>query len=86
MESLLKIVQKKIFLEDITKSGFDSIKVNISEIIKTIDIQKIIQNEINSMHPKEIEEMFNSFAKSYFDKLTLYGVGGAVFGVPQLFI
>ena len=38
------------------------------------------------MHPKEIEEMFNSFAKSYFNKLTLYGVGGAVFGLPQIFL
>ena len=38
------------------------------------------------MHPKEIEDMFNSFAKSYFTKLKLYGVFGAVFGIPSIFI
>jgi uncharacterized membrane protein YheB (UPF0754 family) len=86
LNSLIEFESKKDILEDFTKAGFKGVEVNINELIKSIDIQKIIQNEINGMHPKEIEEMFNSFAKSYFNKLTLYGVGGAVFGLPQIFL
>jgi hypothetical protein len=36
------------------------------------------------MSPQEIEELFNSFAEGYFNKLKLYGIGGGVFGLFSL--
>ncbi|WP_411682056.1 DUF445 family protein [Clostridium thailandense] len=62
-------------------SILDSASRNFSNVISIIDFRKITEAQINSMDPKEIEELFNSFAKKYFSKLKLYGVGGAVFGI-----
>jgi len=36
------------------------------------------------MHPKELEDMFYSFAGPYFNKLILYGALGFVFGLFTL--
>ena len=68
------------------KATFDSLEINLNLLVESVDIQKVIQREINEMHPKEIEEMFYSFAGDYFKKLKLYGAFGAVFGVPSVFV
>ncbi|MBC2581463.1 DUF445 family protein [Clostridium sp. DJ247] len=61
-------------------SMIDSAVDNFSSIINSINFRTITEKEINSMEPKEIEDLFNSFAEKYFNKLKLYGFGGAAFG------
>jgi len=77
---------KEEITDDFVKALFLAIRKNLDVIIKSIDIKEVIQREINEMHPKEIEEMFYSFAGGYFKKLKMYGAIGAVFGVPSMFI
>lgn len=62
-------------------SILDSVSQNFSKVISTIDFRGITEQQINYMEPKEIEDLFNSFAKKYFNKLKLYGLWGAVFGI-----
>jgi|GEM_PF-3475148 Uncharacterized protein conserved in bacteria len=92
VESILKdIIEKNLNIVDnytkdavvkiILTSVLDSASRNFSNIISTIDFRGITENQINAMNPREIEELFNSFAKKYFNKLKLYGLGGAVFGL-----
>ncbi len=77
---------KQYILESLSEAIFNALENHIEEIIKSIDIKKVIIKEIENMHPQEIEDMFNSFAGNYFKKLKLYGVGGAFFGIPSMFI
>lgn len=38
--------------------------------------------EIMNMENKKLHHMFNSFAGKYFNKLKIYGAGGALFAIP----
>lgn len=49
-----------------------------------LNIQKVTEAEINAMEPKEIEELFNSFAARYFKTLELYGLWGGILGLSTL--
>ncbi|AEF84989.1 hypothetical protein TREPR_0747 [Treponema primitia ZAS-2] len=49
------------------------------DIIGAIDIQKVVEREVNEMHPRSIERMFYRFAGKYFTKIIFYGWIG-VFG------
>ena len=75
---------KEEITDELIEALFLTLKDNLDLVIKAIDIKEVIKREINQMHPKEIEEMFYSFAGSYFNKLKLYGGIGAVFGLPSL--
>ena len=50
-------------------------------MLKSVEFDKIAQEEIEKMEPDKIHQMFNSFGKKYFRKLMLYGFGGFVFGI-----
>jgi len=73
---------KEFFIKILLQSAYDSVLENADILMESIDFKDVIEREINDMHPSEIEEMFNSFAKIYFDKLILYGGYGALFGIP----
>jgi len=73
---------KEFFIKILLQSAYDSVLENADMLMDSIDFKDVIEREINDMHPSEIEEMFNSFAKIYFDKLVLYGGYGALFGIP----
>lgn len=84
------IVDKLNIIDDSTKDNLselvinsilDSAAMNFSKIISTVDFRGITEQQINYMEPREIEDLFNSFAKKYFNKLKLYGLWGAVFGI-----
>jgi uncharacterized membrane protein YheB (UPF0754 family) len=64
----------------------NAIEKEYSNMINNIDISNIVEREINNMHPKQIEELFYSFAKNYFKKLTIYGWIGAFGGIINYFI
>jgi len=73
---------KEFFINILLQSAYDSVLENADILMESIDFKDVIEREINNMHPSEIEDMFNSFAKIYFDKLILYGGYGALFGIP----
>ena len=69
ISSLNLILDKQLkdrLLNDLSDAVFNSLEKNIEEVIKSIDIKEVIIREINNMHPKEIEDMFYSFAGDYF--------------------
>ncbi|WP_326907387.1 DUF445 family protein [Sedimentibacter sp. MB31-C6] len=72
---------KSYFLNIFVNSSINSVRNNIDELLKSIELDKIAREEIENMEPKKIHEMFNSFADKYFKKLMLYGLGGFVFGI-----
>ena len=86
LNSIVDEKTKDYLVNVLSEAIFNSLEDNIEDLIKSIDIKEVIIREINNMHPKEIEDMFNSFASSYFTKLKLYGGFGAVFGIPSIFI
>jgi len=63
-----------------------SLEINLNTVIQSIDLQKVVEQEVNRMHPNEVETMFYSFAKEYFKKLKWYGWIGGVFGLVPLII
>ena len=67
----------EIALNSILQSG----SRNVSSILKDIDFKNITENKIEELNPREIHELFNSFAGKYFTRLKLYGLGGGIFGV-----
>ncbi len=63
------------------EASINSLKENISEILESVEFDKIAKEEIEKMEPKKIHEMFNSFGEKYFRRLMMYGFGGFVFGI-----
>lgn len=80
----ININTKEDIAELILKSFFDALEVKFSELLKVIDISKITENEINNMENKKLKDLFYSFAGKYFKKLIIYGLFGAIFGIPYL--
>lgn len=79
--SILDSSTKEAAANIVITSIVDSLGENFSSMLHNIDFRSITESEINDMEPKEIEDLFNSFAKKYFDRLKLYGFGGAAFGL-----
>lgn len=79
--SIIDYGTKEALRDMLVRSIVDSAEDNFELIIKNIDFKDITEKEINNMKPEEIEDLFNSFAKKYFNRLKLYGLGGGVFGI-----
>jgi uncharacterized membrane protein YheB (UPF0754 family) len=75
---------KNVICKIIIDACVNSTGKNFSDMIHTIDIINVVKREIDNMQPKQIEELFNSFAKDYFNRIILYGWIGA-FGGPASF-
>lgn len=65
-------------------SSIKSIRRNLDKILKAVKFDQLAQEEIQSMEPKKIHEMFNSFMGKYFTRLKIYGVWGFVFGINAI--
>ncbi|WP_295156126.1 hypothetical protein [uncultured Brachyspira sp.] len=61
-------------------------KDDINLIIDSIDFSAITKEEIDNMNPKNIHDVFNSFAKDYLNRLKLYGMFSAVVGIFLIII
>jgi uncharacterized membrane protein YheB (UPF0754 family) len=59
---------------------------NFSRIMQSIDVGFVVQREINAMHPRGIETLFNKFAGTYFAKIILYGWIGLFGGILSYLI
>jgi hypothetical protein len=84
INDILDLKLKNHMLDIIVDSAFDSIDKKIMNLIEAIDFKKVITKEIQEMHPKELEDMFYSFAGPYFNKLILYGLIGFFFGLGTM--
>ncbi len=85
INTILDLKLKDHMLEIVVDSAFDSIDKKILDLMGAIDFKKVITKEIQDMHPKELEDMFYSFAGPYFNKLILYGSLGFLFGLATIF-
>ncbi len=72
---------KKDITEQTTFAALDSLEKNLPEILSSLDFKTITEDEINKMEGREIHNLFKSFAGKYFNKLKLWGVIGALFGI-----
>jgi len=72
---------KEYALNIFVEASIEALKRNLDDILKTVEFDKIAEEEIEIMEPEKIHRMFNSFAGKYFRTLMLYGVGGFVFGI-----
>lgn len=72
----------KLYMSNnIIEAGFNTIEKNIIPILRSLDIQNLTLEEVDKMHPKEIHELFKSFAGDFFIKLYIYGGFGLIFGL-----
>jgi uncharacterized membrane protein YheB (UPF0754 family) len=60
-------------------AALDAGERHFSPLITALDVQRVVEREVNAMHPREVEALFYRFADKYFRKITLYGWIG-VFG------
>jgi uncharacterized membrane protein YheB (UPF0754 family) len=60
-------------------AALDSGERHFNRLIHALDIQKVVEREVNAMHPRSVEALFYRFAAKYFRKITWYGWIG-VFG------
>jgi uncharacterized membrane protein YheB (UPF0754 family) len=78
---VLDIETKNHILDLLLDALIRSAEYNFPYMLKTIDVQSIIEREINNMHPKDIETLFNKFAGVYFRKIIFYGWIGVFGGI-----
>lgn len=71
---------------DITIDAFiNSLADNFQGIIKSLNIAKVTEEEINLMSDAKLREVFLRIVGTYFRKLKIYGVNGFLFGINNLF-
>ncbi|MFW6238695.1 MAG: DUF445 family protein, partial [Halanaerobiales bacterium] len=63
----------------ILKGILRSLRNNLGELFKAVDFRGVTEREIRQMNPREIEELFSSFAGRYLVRLKRYGwLGGGI--------
>jgi uncharacterized membrane protein YheB (UPF0754 family) len=66
---------KDYISETLADAAVNILEERLADLLESIDIHKVVVDEINKMPPQEIESLFNSFSKKYFDQLIRYGFG-----------
>ncbi|GAB6099020.1 hypothetical protein JCM16358_08990 [Halanaerocella petrolearia] len=73
--------ETKDFVLDLgLESSLDSMEDHFLDLTNSVNVKEVTKQEINAMHPQEIEKLFDSFAAHYFKKLEHYGWLGAGIG------
>jgi uncharacterized membrane protein YheB (UPF0754 family) len=85
-QSITTETKQAVFGEYCIPAVLDAGENHFKDMIHSIDIQKVVEQEVNNMHPKEIETLFNKFAGTYFIKITIYGWIGAFGGLLSYII
>ncbi len=78
---LIEDKTKDIILDFSINSLFETISKHLLGLLNAVDFKEATEFQINSMEPKKIKKLFDSFASSYFRKLELYGLIGGVFAI-----
>lgn len=75
---------KEFLTKHLIEGVIAALEDNLSPLINSIDLKKVVVDEISGMNPEEIEKLFYSFADTYFTKLINYGFGfGIAFGLAS---
>ncbi|PKQ62957.1 hypothetical protein [Raineya orbicola] len=75
---------KEYLAFQILEAVFEALDDNLPQLLLSIDLHRVVVEEIEAMHPKEVEALFYSFASIYFRELINYGFGfGVVFGLAM---
>ena len=73
---------KEFLVQSFVKTALSALEANLSEVVNSLDLKKVVVEELKAMKPEEIEKLFYSFADTYFTKLINYGFGfGIAFGL-----
>jgi len=76
--------------EYLISAAIESCVKLLPEIMKILNVEKVVEREVNNMQPAEIEKLFDKFAHTYFKKIIFYGwigvFGGLVSYVVSRFI
>ena len=80
-ETILTTETKDYIINIVVISLLDSLEDHILNIINAVNVQRVTEQQVNAMEPAEIEAMFNSFAKPYFNKIEKYGLSGGAIGL-----
>jgi uncharacterized membrane protein YheB (UPF0754 family) len=82
LPSHISVETKEFLTKELIEATIAALDNNISALINSIDLKKIVVDKIKTMHPSEMEKLFYSFADTYFTKLINYGFGfGIAFGL-----
>lgn len=84
IDNINSLINKETRLQlsdKLADAGLTSCINYCDEIIKSVNLKKITNIQIEIMNPKELHELFISFSGPLFKKLYLYGSFGAVFGI-----
>ncbi len=66
----------------LVNAALGALENHLDPLIAALNLRKIVITEVTEMNPKEIEDLFYSFAGQYFSELINYGFGfGIVFGL-----
>jgi uncharacterized membrane protein YheB (UPF0754 family) len=75
---------KDFLAKQIIEATLAALEGNLSPLINSVDLKKIVVDEIKAMDAAEIEKLFYGFAGTYFTKLINYGFGfGIAFGLAS---
>jgi uncharacterized membrane protein YheB (UPF0754 family) len=82
LPSHISVETKEFLTKELIEATIAALDNNISALINSVDLKKVVVEKIKTMHPSEIEKLFYSFADTYFTKLINYGFGfGIAFGL-----
>lgn len=84
LNQILEPEMKDYLLNGVINSTMDAIENNFLELINSINVRAVTEEQINAMEPEKIENLFDSFAGKYFRKLESYGWIGSIFGLMEL--
>lgn len=73
-------------LEILVESTLMSVEKNLHQLVDSVDVSGITIREIEKMDPKQIEDLFYSFAKEYLHRVIRFGWAGSGIGLFTEFI
>jgi hypothetical protein len=80
-----EVVSNAVFMDWLAENSFDPLygaaHSHLPALLSTLSFQDHIVNEVDALPPRDIHKIFLSFAGSYFFRLEIYGLFGAVFGL-----
>ncbi|OCL26970.1 hypothetical protein U472_05650 [Orenia metallireducens] len=81
LNTMVEADTKEFCFDIILASTLDSLENHFLELLNALNIKEVTELEVNQMSPKDIENLFNSFAGRYFRRLEGYGWLGSVIGL-----
>ncbi len=65
----------------ISEAGLDGLEIHFQSLLEAVAVKETAVREVEEMDPAAIEELFQSFAGRYLNRLKFYGLSGSFFGL-----